>query len=417
MKEIQYLKIKDLKAHPKNPRKITEDAMTKLRASIVEDREYFEARPCLISDRTGEMIIIAGNMRMKAAKAEGWKEVPCIIMSGLTEKDENRLLLKDNGSFGDWNYDLLAGFQDEFNFENLGIDVTIKAALPKDIDDIPEPPAIPTTQFGDIWLIDGKHRVMCGNSTDPEMIKQLMDGRKANICLTDPPYNVDYSGRGKETNVKIENDNMSPEAFRTLLLNAFKRMEESLKDDGTLYCCYASRTHREFEDSLNESGFEVKNQIIWVKLVASMGWGDYRWKHEPILYCHKKDKPSKFYGDRAEYTTWEEEKTDKELLDMFKKIIQKQEDGGSTVWRFGRDSNYLHPTQKPVALFVKAIYNSTRKGDLILDLFGGGGTTLIAAELTSRIAYICDLEPKWIDVTIERYKSQHPNAVITLIKE
>jgi DNA modification methylase len=234
------------------------------------------------------------------------------------------------------------------------------------------------------------------------------------MVFTDPPYNVNYSGRGKETSNKIENDNQTEEAFRLFLEKAFENYKSILKPEGGVYVCYASRTHREFEDSLNKANFEVRNQIIWVKLVASMGWGDYRWKHEPIFYCHQKDSKLEFYGDRKQYTQWDEERTDEQLLRMLKSEIKKQEDGGSTVWRFGREFNYKHPTQKPVQMITKGILNSSKQNDLVADLFLGSGATLIACEKTKRICYGMELLPRYCDLIIKRYEDYTGNkAVLT----
>lgn len=224
------------------------------------------------------------------------------------------------------------------------------------------------------------------------------------MVFTDPPYNVNYSGRGKNTSNTIKNDNMGEVEFREMLKKWFANYSRFLKDSGALYTCYASRTHREFEDALNANGFDVRNQIIWVKKVASMGWGDYRWKHEPILYCHKKNQNTEFFGDRKQYTEWTEEMTDEELLRMVKANITKEEAGDSTVWRLHREQKYDHPTQKPIKLVSIAIRNSSKRSDVVLDLFGGSGSTLIAAEMLSRKAYICELDPRYCDVIIKRWE-------------
>lgn len=197
---------------------------------------------------------------------------------------------------------------------------------------------------------------------------------------------------------------MSESDFRPMLTAWFRSYQRVLKADGALYTCYASRTHREFEDALNANGFEVRNQIIWVKKVASMGWGDYRWKHEPMLYCHQKDAPINFYGDRKQYTEWTEEPTDEELLKYAKSLMQKEEAGDSTVWRLHREMKYDHPTQKPIKLVSIAIRNSSKRDDLVLDLFGGSGSTLIAAEQLNRTCYTMELDPKYADVIIMRYE-------------
>lgn len=224
------------------------------------------------------------------------------------------------------------------------------------------------------------------------------------MVFTDPPYNIAYSGRGKSTSNTIKNDDMSEADFRVMLTSWFAQYQRAMKPTGALYTCYASRTHREFEDALNATGFEVRNQIIWVKKVASMGWGDYRWKHEPILYAHQKGTSLDFFGDRKQYTEWTEEMSDEELLKHVKAMVTKDEEGGSTVWRLHRDSKYDHPTQKPIKLVSIAIRNSSKRDDIVLDLFGGSGSTLIAAEGLSRTCYTMELDPKYVDVIIKRYE-------------
>lgn len=219
---------------------------------------------------------------------------------------------------------------------------------------------------------------------------------------------MDYAGRGKSTSTKIMNDNMDEAEFRTMLGKWFLSYAQSLKETGALYCCYASRTHREFEDAINANGFEVRNQIIWVKKVASMGWGDYRWKHEPILYCHKKGAPLDFFGDRKQYTEWTEEMSDEELLKMVKGMITKEEEGESTVWRLHREMKYDHPTQKPVKLVSIAIRNSSKRGDVVLDLFGGSFSTMVAAHELSRTCWTMELDARYVDVGIKRMLKLDP---------
>ena len=200
------------------------------------------------------------------------------------------------------------------------------------------------------------------------------------------------------------NDHMEENSFREMLGLWFYNYKTHLKEDGALYCCYASRTHREFEDALNKNNFEVRNQIIWVKKVASMGWGDYRWKHEPMLYCHQKGAPLNFYGDRKQYTEWSEELSDEELLKKIKAMVKKEEEGDSTVWRLHREQKYDHPTQKPIKLVSIAIRNSSKRDDIVLDLFGGSGSTLIASDGLNRKCYTMELDPKYVDVIIKRWE-------------
>lgn len=235
------------------------------------------------------------------------------------------------------------------------------------------------------------------------------------MVFTDPPYNVNYSGSGANTSTTIKNDNMTEEAFRALLAGAFAKYAAHIKRDGGIYVCYASRTHREFEDALNGAGFEVKQQIIWVKKVANMGWGDYRWKHEPILYAHLKGAGKvNFYGDRKQYTEWTEEPSDEELLKMLRAQVTKDEAGQSTVWRMHREQKYDHPTQKPVKLVAIAIRNSSKRDDIVLDLFGGSGSTLIAADQLNRTCYTMELDPRYVDVIIKRWEQSTGEKALKL---
>jgi len=224
------------------------------------------------------------------------------------------------------------------------------------------------------------------------------------MTFTDPPYNVNYKGVGKKTSRGIENDNMSETQFRTFLTDAFGQMAFHVKPEAGLYTCYASSTHREFEDALNANNFIQKQQIVWVKAAATLGWSDYRWKHELIMYCHNKSSRGKFYGDRTQVTEWKEEKTDGELLDMIKKQIEKDEKGGSTIWRIKRSKNYDHPTQKPVQLCRVAIRNSSQRGEIVLDPFGGSGSTLIGAEQLKRRCFMMELDPTFVQVIIMRWE-------------
>ena len=245
---------------------------------------------------------------------------------------------------------------------------------------------------------------MCGNAAKANDVDKLMNGNQADMVFTDPPYNVNYSGRGKETSNTIQNDNMSEEDFRETLSQWFCGYKSIIKKTGALYVCYSSSHHREFEDALNINGFIVRSQIIWVKTQASMGWGDYRWKHEPILYCKQGKNSLDFYGDRSQYTVWNDEPTDEQILKSAKKLIEKDESGQSTVWRMSRDSNYKHPTQKPVELVSNGIRNNSMRGQIVADFFGGGGTTLIASEKLSRKCYMMEIDPKYIDVIIKRWE-------------
>jgi DNA modification methylase len=401
-----------------NPRIIRDDAFQKLCQSLKDNPDYFHARPLILSDRTGELVIIAGNQRYEAAKAIGLPQVPTFLLQGLSEAREKEIVIRDNVNNGEWDYDLLANEWEESELGSWGLEIPqykIKQTAEEDDYEVPELERIHTSiKPGDLIQI-GPHRILCADCTDPRQVDRLMNGRPADMVFTDPPYNVNYSGRGKKTNTTIENDNLPEIDFRVLLAKAFQAYAEHLRPTGALYVCYASATHREFEDELNAAGFQVRNQIIWAKTVASMGWGDYRWKHEPIFYCFRKGHTLNFYGDRKQYTEWSHEPTDQELLAMVKKLIKKeQEGGGTTLWKFSREFNYQHPTQKPVVMISNAVKNSSKRGQLVLDLFSGSASTMVTSHQLGRDCYAMELEPKYCQVAIDRMTKLDPSLQITI---
>lgn len=288
--------ITKLAPNPDNPRVIKDEKFQQLVRSVTEFPKMMEIRKIAYVEQKGKFVVFGGNQRLKAIQAAGITDVPVkwlVDISHLTAAEREEFLIKDNLAFGDWDYDQL---QDNFALEQLemwGLDFPpykIRNEAEEDNYLIPEDITTVRTNIkpGDLFELEStgmRHLIMCGDSGKPEHMQRLMGTEKGDMEFTDPPYNVNYSGRGKATSVKIKNDNLDQKAFQELLQRAFKCARTYLKDNAGLYVCYASRTHREFEDSLNIAGFEVRNQIIWVKTVASMGWGDYRWKHEPLLYC------------------------------------------------------------------------------------------------------------------------------------
>lgn len=404
--EIKHLDPKTLVPHPQNPR--TGHAVDKILTSI---KEFGFTNPILIQKGTNR--IIAGHGRWKASLQGGVREIPAIEIE-ITDQKAKALMIADNRINQDssWDKDILKSLVKELhgdgydatltglNFDDvLRMSVGIKA----DEDEVIEPPDKPVAKIGDLFIL-GKHRLMCGDATSTDQFNYLMQDKTADLIFTDPPYNVDYKGDGKKTSKKILNDNQSKEAFRIFLEKSFNLITKHSSDEASFYCCYASKNHIDFEGAVNVAGWEVRNQIIWVKTLASMGWGNYRWKHEPILYSAKKNGSANFYGSRDQYTEWSETLTDEALLKKMKSLIEKEErDGSSTIWRIKRDANYDHPTQKPVQISRLAILNSSKTGDIVLDPFAGSGSTLIAAEESGRICYAMELDPAYCDVIIERF--------------
>lgn len=261
----------------------------------------------------------------------------------------------------------------EFGFDEIEFD---DEEEPEEDDFDGELPEEPKAKFGDIYKL-GRHRLMCGDSTDAEDVETLMAGAWADMALTDPPYNVDYTGKNEEQ-MKIENDAMSDENFTGFLTVAFENIEHSLKDGGAFYIWYASQKYRYFDEALRRTGLEEKAQLIWNKNVFAFGRQDYQWKHEPCLYGWKGGAAHYFTDDRTQSTVINEDKP---------------------------SANTLHPTMKPIKLMGRLIKNSSRQNEIILDIFGGSGSTLIACEQLNRTCYMMELDPKYIDVIIERWET------------
>lgn len=416
--KVEMVPIGELVPCDYNPRYWSPKARAELKASLMK---YGFTQPIIANaalNRRG--VVIGGNFKLDIAKELELAEVPVYWIDIPEIKDEKELNLRLNKNQAEFDYNLLSDFEEsmlkEVGFDDKELDKIFQEEDPEDDFDAEsayEAVTVPVARYGDVYQL-GEHRLVCGDATKSEDLHLLMEGAKADLVWTDPPYNVNYAGKGKNTSNTIKNDHMSEDSFRSFLIAVFASYAANMKTSAPLYCCYASRTHREFEDAINANGFTVRNQIIWVKKVASMGWGDYRWKHEPILYCTREGYAANYYGDRSQYTEWTDEPTDAELLKMIKRQIKEEELGGSTVWRMHRESGYDHPTQKPVKLCQIPIKNSSKRGDLVLDLFGGSGSTLIAAEKMGRKCYTMELDPKYVDVIVKRYEELTETKAVLL---
>lgn len=280
--KVKQVPIGELKPADYNPRKWSAEARKGLTASI---NEFGFIQPIVANSAPKRYgVVIGGNFKLSISHEKGLKTVPVVWVNLPDIKKEKELNLRLNKNQGEFDLDLLADFDpkmlEEVGFEAKELDKIFKNDDEDDFDGDKEAEKIvtPESKPGEIYEL-GRHRLMCGNSSSEQDVAKLMGGVQADMVFTDPPYNVNYSGRGKRTSNTIKNDHMGEQEFRVMLKEWFGNYQKFLKTNGALYTCYASRTHREFEDALNASGFEVRNQIIWVKKVASMGWGDYRWKH------------------------------------------------------------------------------------------------------------------------------------------
>lgn len=372
---IINIKLSDLKPYERNPRN-NKEAVDYVANSI---REFGFKNPIIVDKNN---VIVAGHTRYLACKKLGIKEVPCVIADDLTDEQIKAFRLADNkvAEIATWDLDLLdEELNDLFNFDmsDFGFDVGLEELeeAQEDEFDIDELPEEPKAKLGDIYQL-GNHRLMCGDSTDEKDVNKLVGEATIDLLITDPPYNVDYTGKTEDA-LKIENDKMENDAFHEFLVNAFTNAYNVIKGGGCFYCWYASKEVVNFHTSLEESGFTVKQELIWNKNSMVMGRQDYQWKHEPCLYGWKETDPHVWYGDRKQTT----------VID----------------WNRPTKSD-LHPTMKPIGLFDYQIRNSTKQGENVLDLFGGSGTTIMACEQNDRHAYVMEYDPKYVDVIISRWE-------------
>jgi len=387
--KIETADINTIKPYENNPRKLKDSAIEKVAMSL---KEYGFRQPIVVDK---DRIIVVGHTRYRASKKLGFKEVPITIADNLTPEQINAYRIADNRTAeeSEWDSELLKmEIKDleakDFKLDLLGFnedqlnDILFeeKQGL-TDEDETPEPPEEPITKLGDIWKL-GKHKLICGDSTEENTFKNLFNDNKADLIFTDPPYNVDYSGRGENNLGKIKNDNMSENDFIDFLYKNFNLMSDYLKSLGCIYVCHPdSQSKPKIAFELNfEKFFKKSSTIIWDKGNAGMGWQDYRSQHEPILYGWKEGQGKhSFYGDRK----------------------------NTSIWNVKRDSvsGYKHPTQKPVALSQKAVLNNSKEDDIVFDSFLGSGSTLIACEKTNRKCYGIELDPKYCDVIVKRWEN------------
>ena len=382
--QVQDINISLIKPYKNNAKRHTDTQIANVAESI---RQFGWAQPIVV-DR--DYTIIIGHCRYSAAERLGLTTVPVVVTADLTDEQVRKLRNLDNKlNESEWDLDLLKDDILGLDFDGFDIDWGIEEEAITDIveDDAPEVDEEnePITRLGDIWQL-GEHRLMCGDSTDAGAVAILMDGRKADLLLTDPPYNVAYEGKTKDA-LTIQNDKMGSSQFKEFLTDAFSAAVAVMTEGGAFYIWFASREHCNFENALNEAGLQVRQELIWKKNTMVLGRQDYQWKHEPCLYGWKDGAAHNWYSNRSQTTVLEFDRP------------QRSED---------------HPTMKPVELFAYQIQNSAKKGDIVLDLFGGSGTTIIACEQTGRIGYCMELDPKYCDVIIKRYENLTGNKAVKI---
>lgn len=366
---------------PENPRTREDEKQRNLEKSIEDLPEMTIARAALCFPYKGRYVVIGGNRRLEAQRALKRKEVPIIALPKDTPVDKlRRMALIDNESTGQTDWAKLAKEWNKDEIRAWNIETPkgwFNEPPKKDIqeDDINKVKAKQICQPGDIWQLD-EHRLMCGDSTDVNSIKKLMNDNKADLYLTDPPYNVSYEGGTKDA-LKILNDSMDDNAFRKFLKDAFYAADLVLKEGASFYIWHADSEGYNFRYAVNHCGWLMKQCLIWNKNSMVMGRQDYQWKHEPCLYGWKPGASHHWYSDRKQTTVLE-----------FNRPIRNAE----------------HPTMKPVELFAYQIQNSSQKGDIVLDSFGGSGTSIIACEQVNRKCYMMELDPHYCDVIIARWE-------------
>jgi DNA modification methylase len=393
---------------------------------VASIQEFGFTNPVLIAD---DSTIIAGHGRVLAAEAMGLSAVPCLRLSHLSETQRRAYVIADNklalnagwddellrlelGALRDGGFEIgLVGFSSD-ELDALFIGDVDEEGLTGD-DDVPDVGAVPVSCLGDIWVL-GDHRVMCGDSTSVSAVEDLCGGDLVDCCWTDPPYNVNYEGSAG----KIENDNMSDEAFREFLRGAFISAFAVLRAGGPIYVAHADTEGENFRAAFREAGFKLSGCLIWVKNSLVLGRSDYQWRHEPILYGWKPGAAHSWFGGRAKTTVAEmadapfvimpDGSVQIEVGESFLRIsgdnLMAEEVLPSTVRAEKPRRNSEHPTMKPVELVLGQLKNSSKRGDRVLDLFGGSGSTLIACQKSGRRARLMEFDPKFVDVIVRRWE-------------
>jgi DNA modification methylase len=390
---IEHWQLDKLIPYARNPRTHSDAQVAQIAASI---REFGFNAPILVDSNAG---IIAGHGRLLAARKLNLGEVPVIVLDHLSETQKRAYIIADNqlALNAGWDEDLLrvelaALTEEEFDLDLLGFEDKELAALLEEVlpangltdeDAVPEVPQSPTSVSGDLWVL-GDHRVLCGDALVQTDVSTFIAGERADLGVCDVPYNVDYTGH-TEQRLKMQGDHMSAEEFSRFLQRAFESCRRAVKPGASLYICHSSSWQREFQNALEAAGFEVRCQIIWAKNTFAWGFGRYKFQHEPIFYCHVAGQSDAWYGDKSQSTLWQENKP---------------------------VANRLHPTMKPVELIERALTNSSKAGDIVLDLFGGSGSTLIACERNKRYARLVEIDPKYVDVIVRRWQEYTGKAAV-----
>ncbi len=379
----EFWPIEKITPYARNSRTHSDEQVAQIAASI---REWGWTNPVLVDEDGG---LIAGHGRLLAARKLGLTQIPTMVAKGWSEAQKKAYVIADNklALNAGWDLELLAvelgdlqGFDFDLMLTGFSDDELSKLLTEKtdgltDPDEAPNPPEIPVSCPSDVWLL-GKHRLMCGDSTSVDDMEKLTAGQMVDMWLTDPPYNVAYEG-GTKDKLTIQNDNMADEEFRQFLRDAYVTASTVMKPGAVFYIWHADSEGYNFRGAARDAGWKIRQCLIWEKSSLALGKQDYHWQHEPCLYGWKDGAGHLWASDRKQ----------------------------TTILKFDKPSrNGEHPTMKPVALFEYQMLNNTKGGDIVLDSFGGSGTTLIAAEKNGRVARLMELDPRYCDVIIRRWQ-------------
>lgn len=404
--QTEYMPIGNIRKNEKNPRFIKDRQFKVLVESIKNNPDFFEARPIICSDRTGKIVILAGHMRYEAAKLLKMAEVPVFVLKDLTEEREKEIMIRDNIQNGEW----------DFDFPEFAEMATVDDEAEAKEDNYEIPDKVKTDiQHGDLFEI-GPHRLLCGDSTNAEDVAKLFNGKLADLIITDPPYNVAYEGKTKDK-LNIKNDDMKDDCFFQFLLNFYKAYFTHAKPGAALYVWHADSEGKNFRQAFYESGFDLKQCIIWVKNAMVLGRQDYQWRHEPCLYGWKPGAAHYFINDRSQTTVIDDKinlakLTKDEMRDLLKEILSDKTPS-SVIYHDKPSRNDVHPTMKPVTLIGYQMKNSSKPLQIVADAFLGSGTTMVAAHQLNRRCFGMEFDPIYCAVIIDRMMELDPSLKIT----
>ena len=404
-RETLTLPMSDIKLNDSNPRVIKDQQMKRLVKSIQDFPEMTELRPIVVDENN---VILGGNMRYRAMQGLGYNQTEVVKVSGLTDEQKREFIIKDNVPFGEWDWEELANGWDADELNEWGLDIPEAEAVEQEVEevDVPEVAGEPDSETGKVYQL-GRHRLVCGDCTKADIMSKLMGGKVADILLADPPYGVNYHGRTKDR-LTIDNDKFdSQEELREFLCDSLSVADQFLKNGGVYYIFSPQGENiRTFMEAIM-SKYRIRNTLIWVKNAMVLGWGDYSNRHELIFYGWK-DGAHYWCGSRSQDTILDKEidydsMSKADAVAMLKEILENNA-LPATVLKFAKPAaNREHPTMKPIALLAYLIKNSSRSGEIVLDPFGGSGSTLLACEQTGRLCYTAELDRHYCDVIRKRY--------------